>query len=736
MPISSAPLLEDSAQSWLPVRRPPDGAPNVVIVLCDDLGFADVGCYGAEVPTPHVDRLAERGVRYVDYHVTPLCSPTRAALLTGVNPHRAGVGFLAIEDHGYPGYRGQLLETVSTAAEVFRHNGYATFAAGKWHLTPRSATSEAGDRSSWPLQRGFDRYYGYLGGLTNWHQPHLLHEDNHVVEVDRYPDGYYFADDATTRAIAMIRASKSVAPAKPFFLYLANGAVHAPLQAKPGDLARHRGRYDTGWDALRAARSRRQIELGLFDDSLRLAPAESAPGEEVLRWESLPPGDRAFAARQMEVYAAMVDNVDQNLGRVLGAIEELGELENTVVVFTSDNGASAGGGPLGTTAYLRTGYAADPPASLSERERARAELIGGPRAMTHYAWGWAAASNAPFRLHKGTAYAGGHRVPLVVSWPRGIEERGAIRRQYAYVTDVLPTLVDLLRLDVPATRHGEPAVAMTGASFASTIGDEDAKPAHDEQYLESQGHRAFYRRGWEALTFHRTGDSFEDERWELYEVAADPTQVDELSARHPERVRELAGAWDDAARANAVYPLGDLASGLYRQRRPGLLDLDRPVRLTPADHTLDPNLARLLVRGRSLTIEIALEHRDGDEGILLAHGDQGGGYALYVEEGELLFAYNDSFVLERLAAGLLADGTRAVLLDVRAHEDGTWDVEVSVNGDARGGRAGFPAWAGHTPLEGIDVGVDRRSPVCWDLYERRGTFAYTGALASVTYRPR
>jgi arylsulfatase len=339
-------------------------------------------------------------------------------------------------------------------------------------------------------------------------------------------------------------------------------------------------------------------------------------------------------------------------------------------------------------------------------------------------------------LHKGTTYAGGHRVPLIVSWSRGIAERGSIRRQYAYVTDVLPTLVDLLRLEVPGTRQGRPTLAMTGGSFAATIDNAGAQSAHPEQYLETQGHRAFYRRGWELVAFHRTGEPFEGEQWELYEVASDPTQLDERSARHPERVRELAEAWDAAARENAVYPLGDLGNGLYRLRRPDLVGLDGPVRLTPAHHTLDPNLARQLIRGRSLTIAVALEHGAGDEGVLLAHGDQGGGYALYVEHGELVFACNDSFALHRVRAGPLAGGSHEVLLDVRAHEDGTWDVEVSVDGEARGGQTGFPPWLGHTPLEGIDVGIDRRSPVCWDVYERHGPFPYTGALASVTYTPR
>jgi arylsulfatase len=445
------------SQPWWPdrPRAASAGTPNVVVVLLDDLGYSDLGPYGSEIETPNVDALAAAGVRYANFHVAPMCSPTRAALLTGLNPHLAGMGHLAIFDHGFPGYRSSIAATANTAAEIFRANGYATFMVGKWHLTPMDELSPAGDTSSWPLQRGFDRFYGFLDAFSNWHHPHRLIEDNHEVEVDRYPDGYFFTDDITDRAVSMIRTLKTADPAKPFFLYLAHGAVHAPLMAKPEDMAKYRGRYDAGWDRLREERLARQIALGIVSEGTRLPPRNMEPTYEADPWDELPERARQVAARHMEVYAGFVDNVDQNLGRLLGALDDLGELENTIVVFTSDNGGSREGGRYGTTEYFRTvgtvrvGLRAE----AFEKDYGRIDLLGGPRAMGHYPQGWAMVSNTPFRLYKTTTFAGGHQVPLIVSWPAGLAERGAIRRQYAYVTDVLPTLVDLVGLEVPAARR-------------------------------------------------------------------------------------------------------------------------------------------------------------------------------------------------------------------------------------------------------------------------------------------
>jgi arylsulfatase len=724
--------IERSEPFWDVSRRAREGAPNVVLILCDDLGFSDLGCYGSEIPTPNLDALASAGTRFVDYHVTPLCSPTRAALLTGVNPHRAGVGFLANEDHGFPGYGARLVAEVSTAAEIFRANGYATFAVGKWHLTPRSETSAAGDRSSWPLQRGFDRYFGYQGGLTNWHHPHLLYEDNHVVEVDRYPDGYYLADDLTSRASRMIRDLRSVSASKPFFLYLAHGAVHAPLQAKDDDLARHRGRYDLGWTHLREERYARQIHLGVTDPTTRLAPPNLEKGFDVHPWEDLSESERAFAARQMETYAAMVDNLDQNVGRVCDVLREVGELKNTIFVFASDNGASWGGGPFGTTAYLSHGYRAGDGSRPSETELTRTGLIGSARVLTHYARGWAMVSNTPFRLYKETTFAGGHQVPLIISWPSGLPGRGTIRRQYAYVTDVLPTLVDLVDLEIPRYRHGERQLPMSGTSLRSVLVEPDAPSRHEEQYYESAGHRGFYRRGWEVVTLHTPGAPFDDNEWQLFHVAGDPTELTDLAEKEPSRLEELATAWDDAAWANGVFPLGDAANGLYQLRPPGA-DGPRTVRLTPAHHTLDPNVARLLVRSRSFHIDVRFDHRAGDEGVILAHGDQGGGYVLFVERDTLWFAVNDSLDVHTLDGGPLASPTREVTLEVTAHGLDGWDVTLSVEGVERGRLAALPPWTGHTPFEGIDIGIDRRSPVVWELYEKHGPFPFSGQIESVTY---
>jgi arylsulfatase len=726
------------SRPWWPEPRGRAGAPNVVVVLCDDLGFADVSPYGSEIDTPAIERLAADGVRYVNFHVTPMCSPTRAALLTGVNPHAAGMGHLSSRDLGFPGYRSELAASVATAAEVFRANGYATFAVGKWHLTPGNELSEAADRSSWPLQRGFDRWYGFLeSGFSNWHHPNLLYEDNGVVEVDRYPDGYYFTDDITDRAISMIRTLKTADPAKPFFLYLAHGAVHAPLMAKPDDIAKYRGRYDAGWDRIREERFARQLELGIVPPGTRLAPRNEEPIYAVDAWADLPPAVQELYARHMEVYAAMVDNVDQNLGRLLDALRALGQLENTIVVFTSDNGASREGGREGTTEYLRTIPLArsGTPFEAFERDRERLDLLGGPRLMGHYPQGWAMVSNTPFRLYKITTFAGGHQVPLIVSWPGGLAERGAIRRQYAFVTDVLPTLVDLIGLELPTERDGVLLRPPTGASLAATLRDAGAPTAHPEQYYEIRGHRGYYRDGWEIVTLHYPQARIEDDRWQLFHTAADPTQLDDLADAEPGRVEELERGWDELAWANDVYPLGDLApGGLHAGRRPGDVDPDAPLVLRPANHTLEPHRAKTYVQGRSFTVTVQLDFRPGDEGMLVAHGDQAGGYALYVERDELVFAHNWYGRITLVGAGAL-ERAAEVVLDVEATAERTWNVTVAVDGVERARRSGLGMFLLNAPFEGIDVGIDRRSPVSWDVYERHGPFPYTGALETVTYAP-
>ena len=378
-------VFATSEPAWPTPPQRRDGAPNVIVMMCDDVGFADLACYGSEIPTPNIDRLVADGVQYTDYHSTPMCSPTRAALLTGLEPHRAGVGHVAHSDPGFPGYAMELTPLAPTMAELLRDAGYQTLMVGKWHLTKDSAQNDAGDRSSWPCQRGFDRYYGFLDGFTNLHQPHRMISDNHAVDVDEYPEGYFLTDDLTDRAIAMIKESKASDPGKPFFLYHSHGAVHAPLHAKPDDIARHDGRYDEGWDVVRERRHRRQLELGVIPEGTELAPRNSEDGDEVAAWDDLDADRQRLFSKYMSVYAAMVDNIDQNVGRLRAELEAMGEWDNTLFIFTSDNGGSREGEEEGTSAYFRTlHYHRTGAEQPIEEDVARIDEMGGPTTMPHY----------------------------------------------------------------------------------------------------------------------------------------------------------------------------------------------------------------------------------------------------------------------------------------------------------------------------------------------------------------
>jgi arylsulfatase A-like enzyme len=721
------------SEPWWPERvAPPADAPNIVVMLADDLGFSDLGCYGSEIETPNLDRLAAGGLRYTNFHVTPMCSPTRAALLTGVNAHRAGLGTVAHSDAGFPGYAMELAGDVVTAAEVFRAQGYATLMVGKWHLAKDSDCSAAGPKHSWPCQRGFDRFYGFLDAFTNQHQPHRMVEDNHLVEVDRYPDGYFFTDDITDRAISMVREHKASNPSQPVFLYFAHGSVHAPLVAKAEDIAKYADRYREGWDVLRERRWRRQQELGVIPDDLPLPPRNHEPNHEVQAWHDLTDDERELFARHMAVYAGMVDNLDQNVGRLLRALEEVGELDNTIFLFLSDNGASREGEAVGTTAYYVHLLQGDD----VEADLARLDQIGGPRTTPHYPRGWAMLGNTPFRLYKINTHAGGHSVPCIVSWPSQITDGGAFRRQYQYVTDVLPTLLECCGLAMPTEWRGTQLTPPTGASFAGSFVDAEAASTHREQHVEQQGHRGFYRDGWEVVTLHQPLTAFSDEEWELYDLTTDPNELHDLSQQHPDKRRELARAWEDAAWQHRVYPLDEGAGIKYLQRPERSRVYAQPVTIVPGTPTLERWRSLQLLWFRALTIRVDLDFAPGDRGYLVAHGDQGSGYGLYVLDDELVFVHNDGRGRMRtLSGGALAGATSSIVAQLDAPGERMWTVHLEVDGERRASLDAVPMLFGMAPFEGIDVGIDRRSPVSWEIYERFGPFPYTGVLRSVRYEP-
>jgi len=726
-----------STPAWPDRPTAPDGAPNILVMLCDDLGYADLGCYGSEIDTPHLDRLADEGLRYTNFHVNPMCSPTRASLLTGLNPHLAGVATVCHSDPGFPGYSAAIRDDAVTMAEVFRDGGWATLMVGKWHLCPDNSLSEAGPRTAWPCQRGFDRYYGFLDGFTNFHQPHRLYEDNHVVHVDDYPDDYYFTDDLTDQALSMVREVRSGHPTKPWLLYFAHGAVHAPLQARKADMAKYRGRYDAGWDQVRDERFARQVQMGVVPADTVLPPRNSEPNYEARPWDELSTNEQATFARYQEVYAGMVDNIDQNFGRLRAELEAIGEWGNTVVVFTSDNGASREGRADGTTAYFRTliGETRPNPLDSTEVDHERLDLIGGPQTLAHYPQGWAMASGTPFRLYKINTHQGGHQVPLIVSRGSGLPDGGSFRCQYQHVTDVLPTVLELAGVDLPEERHGRPVPPPAGASFAPSLEDSAKPSTHPEQYYEQWGHRGMYRDGWSAVTCHQRRTPFSEDTWELYHLDVDPTETRDLAVEEPDRLTELQEAWEEAAWANQVFPLDEGANLVHLVRPPWEEDLEAAQTFYPGTPTVERYRAYKLINFRSFEVRVALDHRDGHQGMLVAHGDQGGGYALYVEAGHLFHVHNGYGTMTEVDCGPMADGTSEVVLAVEAAGDLAWNTVVRVDGAAVAETLGLAVLMAMAPFEGIDVGIDRRSPVSWSVYERHGPFPYTGTLHSVTYLP-
>ncbi|WOC13366.1 arylsulfatase [Gordonia sp. MP11Mi] len=735
-----------SSQStpWWPADRTPESkAPNIVVVLIDDMGYSDIGPFGSEIPTPNIDRIADTGYRLSNYHTTPVCSPARAALLTGVNPHRAGYGSVANSDPGFPGLRLELADDVLTLPEILRESGYATFAVGKWHLVRDADMSPGRSRRSWPLQRGFDSYYGSLEGLNSFFHPNQLIADNSVVDVDEYPEGYYVTDDLTDRAVSQIKALRAHDADKPFFLYFAHIAMHGPHQVKADDLDRHRGRYADGWDEVRRRRFAEQVASGLFDPGTPIAERNTEPGYDAPPWDSLSDVEKDRFQRYQEVYAALVDSVDQSVGRLLDVLDDLGELDDTIVVFTSDNGGTAEGGPVGTRSYFSQ-FVHGPVPPDWERDVPHDEsLIGSPELGVHYPRGWGQASNTPFRFYKGQTFAGGVRVPFVISWPGGLArdaDDNGVRRQFSYVTDLAPTLLDLAGVQTPARRHGRPAADRDGVSIVDVLRDGDAVSPHTEQYAEFGGHRGFYRDGWKLLSLHDGDPSHVDRpRWELYDMRIDPAETRDVAAEHPDIVTELAAAWDQAAWRNTVFPLFDTPGDAQRRRPAERERYESNVRILAGAPPLERYRSSRLIAYRDFEVIVELDGwSPDDEGVLVAHGDVQGGYLLAVEDGQLTFVFNSYGRISRVS-GILPPGTRSVTLRAEATADVRWNFTVSAAGsDGEITVAELPRavqLVGMAPWTGISVGLDARGPVDPELRRRRGVFRAPSNLVAVSYRP-
>lgn len=733
---TAAEFTSESEPWWPEPRRARDGAPNVIVMLIDDLGFSDLGPFGSEIDTPHIDELAAEGWVFTNYRTAPMCSPARAALLTGLNPHRAGFGFVAHIDPGYPGFSCELPAAAPTLAESLRAGGYATFMVGKWHLTLESRLHDGADRSTWPLQRGFDRYFGSMDGFTSLHHPHRLVQDNSVVDVREFPDGYFLTDELTDRAIGMIDDLRVNEPDRPFFLYYAHTSVHGPIQAKAVDIEKYRGRYEAGWQALRAQRFARQRASGIVPAHAELPDDAIADGGSIPAWDDLDIEERRLFARHMEVYAAAVDEIDQSVGRLLDRLERSGERENTIVVIASDNGGTAEGGPTGTRSYFAQfgTHGAMPHGWINDVPR-DVEEIGGPRLFGQYPTGWARVSNTPFRSFKATTYEGGVHAPLIVSWPDA-PMTGGLREQFVFVSDLAPTILDLCGVPPLAERHGRAALDMDGGSVVPVLAD-PAADGREAQYFECVGRRAIVEGRWKALsTVPPTKDEGpEGGVWELYDLAVDPTESRDVAALHPERVRALAARWHAEAWRNTVFPLDD-EGALFRLRPDTEEPLSDPIDLVPFRPPLERFRSSRLTVLRSFRVEVDATISEHAAGVIVAHGDQGGGYLLAVDEGAPLLVYNAYGTMHRERGTPLASGPHALVLRVDELPDLRWRLSLEVDGVEVARIDAVPMLLGMAPFTGISVGYDYGGPVDWELHEAHRSYRFRGGeLRRVRYVP-
>ncbi len=714
---------EDSEPWWPEEPRPPKASPNVVVIVLDDTGFAHFGCYGSTIDTPNIDNLASNGLRFTGFHTTALCSPSRACLLTGRNHHSVGMRALSNFDTGYPNMRGAVTKHAATLAEVLRESGYATFAAGKWHLAPMRDASAAGPHDQWPLQRGFDRYYGFLQGETDQFRPELTH-DNHPVDPPRSSeDGYHVSEDLVDRSIGFVRDLKAVRPDRPFFLYLAFGATHAPHQAPREYVEKYRGRFDAGWDRIREQWFERQKAMGIVPPETQLAPRN--PG--VRPWEELSENEKRFALRLQEAFAGFLDHTDEQIGRLVSFLDELGLQDDTLIILLSDNGASQEGGPEGMMDAFKyfNGVPEDIDAVVE-----RLDDIGGPHSHTNYPWGWAQAGNTPLKWYKQNTFGGGVRDPLVIQWRSRIRDRGGVRHQFHHVTDIVPTVLEELGIEPPASVQGYQQMPIHGTSMSYALDEPDAPGRKGVQYFEMFGHRGIWLDGWKAVSYHRRGTPYDDDEWELYHLDEDFSETRNLAIERPDKLRELIDRWWVEAGKYDVLPLDDRNVELFGgTARPGTPHAQRAyVYYPPISHLPADASPRLGSRSWQITAEI--ERPDGGcEGVLVAQGTHNTGLSFYVKENRLVFDYNYFAQHTRVTSeiDLPVGRCKASVRFVRRDQSG--EATLLIDG-AAAGHAHVPRILRMIGSTGLDVGRDSLSSVT-DDYE--APFEFTGRIHRLAF---
>ncbi|MDA7088630.1 arylsulfatase [Pseudomonas sp. SA3-5] len=727
----------DSTADFPQPHSAPAGAPNVVLILLDDLGFGQPGTFGGPVPTPGMDKLASEGLRYNRFHTTGICSSTRAALLTGRNHHQTGFGTITELATGFPGYNTVWPQSTASVARVLRDNGYHTAAFGKWHNTPDWETQPNGPYQHWPSGVGFEYWYGFHGGETSQYEPQLYRNTLAVEPAKKPEQGYHLTTDLVDDAITWVKREQAITPDKPYFLYFAPGAVHAPLHAPREYIERFKGQFDQGWDKLREETLARQKRLGVVPADTELTPRPA----QIPAWDSLSADEKKLFARHQEVFAGFVAHTDHEVGRLLDAVRD----DNTLVIYvTGDNGASAEGSMTGTLNNVMTqnGVPDSVPAQL-----AKLDEIGGPLHENHYPVGWAWAGSAPFQWMKRVpSHFGGTRNGVIVSWPTRIEDRGGLRSQFEHVVDIAPTILAAAGLPAPKAVDGIEQTPMAGHDFSSTFASAKAPETRTTQYFESGGHRAIYHDGWIAAAMQGVpwklvgSQGFSNSRWELYHVDEDFSQARDLAAQQPQKLKQLQALFDQQARANQVYPLDDRFVERALSVRPSIVAGRTQVRYV-AGISRVPEGSALPIYQRSHSISANLVvPEQGAEGVILAEGGSAGGFALYVKDGRLHYDYNffGKATYSVSSDEPLPNGKLQVQMKYEQEpfrflaEQTGGTVELLANGKRIGeGRVDKVVPVRFSATETLDVGMDLGSPAS-AVYREQLPFAFTGTIEEVT----
>ncbi len=735
------PITELDARKATPPPRfevkAPAGAPNVLIILLDDMGFGQASAFGGPIHMPTLERLANGGLRYNEFHTTALCSPTRAALLTGRNHHVVNTGSIMETATAFPGQTGVRPASVAPLTEMLRLNGYSTAAFGKWHETATWELSPSGPTDRWPIRSGFDKFYGFIGGETNQWSP-MIYDGMVKIEPPHDPN-YHFMTDMTNQAINWMRTQKSLTPEKPFFIYFAPGAVHAPHHVPKEWIAKYKGQFDMGWDKLREQTLERQKQLGVVPQGAKLAPKPAA----IKDWDSLSSDEKKLFAHQMEVFAGFGEMTDHEIGRLVDAIGGMGQLDNTLIFYiVGDNGASAEGGMQGL--FNESTYFNGVPESIQE-QLSRMKDLGGPMSYGHYAAGWAVAGDTPFTWTKQVASSfGGTRNPLVIYWPRRIKAKGAVRSQFHHVIDVAPTILEAAGLPEPKMVDGTAQIPIQGVSMAYTFDDPGAKSRHTRQYFEIFGNRGIYDDGWLAGTVHRAPwemtprASLADDKWELYNTEADFSLDNDLAASNPAKLKEMEDLFMKEAAAYTVLPIDDRSIERLNPALVGRPDLMAGRKSLTVYEGMTGMMESVFInvknRSHTITAEVEIPKKNAN-GVILCQGGRFGGWTLYLKNGRPIYTYNWVGLKRYTIAAKqpIAPGKATVryefAYDGGMGAGGTGTIFVN-GGKVAEGRIEHTNAMIFSADEGADVGEDLETPVTEDY--KLGDNKFTGKISAVT----